>query len=253
MRDQRFGRLSITRPVAAGLMLAATGAIALSPGAASAAVTRPRPPTTVYAVTYTADSALYRLNPRSHAETLEGHAGIFLTDITFRRKVLYAISFTTLYRLNAATGARRRIGPLGLGGANALATQPGTKTLYGASHQGDLFTISTRTGRASVVGTFGHRLGSAGDLTFAYGRLYATVSRPGSSRSFLATVSLRTGAARIIGTTGYNKVWGLVTGSRALYGATVSGNFLAISPATGRARVIWRDGLPVSGLAAPSP
>src|ERR1039457_1313 len=88
MRDQRFGRLSITRPVAAGLMLAATGAIALSPGAARAAVTRPGPPRTIYAAPYAAHRALYRLNPRSHAETLEGHAGIFLTDITFRRKVV---------------------------------------------------------------------------------------------------------------------------------------------------------------------
>ena len=101
---------------------------------------------------------------------LEGHAGIFITDITFRRTVLYGISFTALYRLNAATGARRRVGPLGLDGANALATQPGTGVLYGASHQGELFTISTRTGRASLVGAFGHRLGSAGDLTFARGQ-----------------------------------------------------------------------------------
>ncbi len=265
MDDRRFRRLSLTRRAAGGVVLA--GALALSAGAASAgaasastagagaagaAVARPGPPRIVYAVTYARDSALYRLSPRSHTVRLEGHAGIFITDITFRRTVLYGISFTALYRLNAATGARRRVGPLGLDGANALATQPGTGVLYGASHQGELFTISTRTGRASLVGAFGHRLGSAGDLTFARGRLYATVSRPGSRRSFLATVSLRTGTAMIIGTTGYNKVWGLVTGSRALYGATVSGYFLAISPTTGRARVIWRDGLPISGLAAPS-
>ena len=268
MRNQRFGRFLLAVPVAGALVLAAAGALAPSPASASAApasaapasaapasaaVARARPPKTVYAVTYTANSALYRLNPRSHAVILEGHAGLFLSDITFRGKVLYGISFTALYRLNAATGARRRVGALGLSGANALATQPGTNTLYGASHQGDLFTISTRTGRASVIGAFGHRLGSAGDLTFVHGRLYATVSRPGSARSFLATVNVRTGAARVIGNTGYNKVWGLVTGSGTLYGATVSGNFLAISAATGRARVIWKDGLPVSGLAAPSP
>ena len=252
VRNQCFGRL-LSRPVSGGLVLAVAGALALSPAAASAAATTARPPTTVYAVTHAANSALYRLNPRRHAVIFEGHAGTYLSDIAFRRKILYAISFTALYRLNAATGAARPVGPLGLNGANALASQPGTDTLYGASHQGDLFTISARTGRASVIGRYGHRLNSAGDLTFAHGRLYATVSRPGSARSLLAVVNARTGAARIIGNTGYNDVWGLVTGSRALYGATFSGNFLAISPVTGRARVIWRDGLPVSGLAAPQP
>jgi hypothetical protein len=250
VRNQRFGRLSLARPAAGGLVLAVASALALSPAAAGAAVTRARPPGTVYAVTQAANSALYRLNPRTHAVIFEGHAGTYLADIAFRRRILYGISFTTTYRLNAATGARE-VGPLGLDGANALATQPGTSTLYGASHQGDFFSISTRTGRATVIGTYGHHLGSAGDLTFAHGRLYATVSRRGSSRSFLAAVNVRTGAARIIGNTGFKNVWGLVTGSRALYGATVGGNFLAISPATGRARVLWRDGLAVSGLAVP--
>ena len=184
---------------------------------------------------------------------LEGHAGLFLSDITFRGKVLYGISFTALYRLNAATGARRRVGALGLSGANALATQPGTNTLYGASHHGDLFTISTRNwpGQRHRRVRPPPRLSRRPDVRAR--RLQTTVSRPGSARSFLATVNVRTGAARVIGNTGYNKVWGLVTGSGTLYGATVSGNFLAISAATGRARVIWKDGLPVSGLAAPSP
>ena len=249
-REDRFAFFGLARLAAGGLVLAAASALALSPATASATVTRARPPRTVYAVTHAANSALYRLNPRTHTVIFEGHAGTYLADIAFRRRILYGISFTTTYRLNAFTGARR-VGPLGLNGANALATQPGTDTLYGASHQGDFFWISARTGRATVIGTFGHHLGSAGDLTFAHGRLYATVSRRGSSRSLLATVNVRTGAARIVGNTGFKNVWGLVTGSRALYGATFGGNFLAISPATGRARVIWREGLPVSGLAVP--
>jgi len=102
-----------------------------------------------------------------------------------------------------------------------------------------------------VIGRLGHLLGSSGDLTFARGRLYATLSEPGSQLSFLARVNLRSGAATIIATTRHNRVWGLVTGTRGLYGATFGGSFLAISPATGRTRVIWRDGLAVGGLAVP--
>jgi len=251
MLNRHFGKLLLTRAAAAGLALAAAGALALSPSAAGAAVARPRPPRTIYAVTFAANSALYRLNPRTHAVVLKGHTGAMLTDITFRHKILYAISFTTLYRLNAANGARHRVGPLGVSSANALTTQPGTGRLYGASQSGQFFRVSPRTGRATVIGRLGHLLGSSGDLTFARGRLYATLSEPGSQLSFLARVNLRSGAATIIATTRHNRVWGLVTGTRGLYGATFGGSFLAISPATGRTRVIWRDGLAVGGLAVP--
>ncbi|MGO9217299.1 MAG: hypothetical protein ACLP5E_05920 [Streptosporangiaceae bacterium] len=115
-----------------------------------------------------------------------------------------------------------------------------------------MFTINARTGRATIIGRFGRRLGSAGDLTFADGHLYATVDRHGSKWSFLATVNIRTGAANVIGPTGYRDVYGLVTENGAIYGATYSGKFLAICPITGRGRVIWNEGIAVGGLAAPS-
>ncbi len=70
--------------------------------------------------------------------------------------------------------------------------------------------------------------------------------------SFLAMVNVRTGAAKIIGNTHYSDVWGLVTGTGALYGATYGGKFLAISPATGRGKVIWTERIAVGGLAVPS-
>lgn len=158
-----------------------------------------------------------------------------------------------MYWLNARTGARHTIGKLGVRGANALATRPATRTLYGAGRDGILFRINARTGRAAVIGRFGHGLASAGDLTFADGHLYATVDRPGSTWSLLATVNVRTGAATVIGPTGYRKVYGLLTSNGALFGATYSGKYLALCRATGRGRVIWNDGLPIGGLAARSP
>jgi hypothetical protein len=248
----RIGR-RMAGGIAAAVTLAATGALALAPASANAAVALPLPPHTVYAVTFSANSALYTLNPWSHRETLVGNTGTELTDITFQGRALYAISFTDLYWLNPATGASHHIGSLGLStaNANALTTEPLTNTLYGADLTGDFFRINPWTGHTTLIGNFGHGLGSAGDLTFADGRLYATVSLNGSAETYLATVNVHTGAARIVGDTHNTDVFGLVSGAGALYGATDTGLFLAISPVTGRARTIWNEGLTVSGLATP--
>jgi hypothetical protein len=252
MRRYQYGK-RLTRPFARGIALAAAGALtlALAPSAALATA-RPTPPKSVYAITFSSDSALYRLDPRSRAVSLQGRTGVELTDVTFRKKTLFAISFTSLYRLNVKTGASQLIGSLGTATANALVTQPGTGVLYGADLNGNFFRINSRTGHTATIGSFGHSLTSAGDLTFARGRLYATVSRSGTASSFLATVNVHTGAAKIVGRTGYRNVWGLVTGKGALYGATYGGSFLAISTVTGRGAVIWRDRIAVGGAAVPS-
>jgi hypothetical protein len=232
------------------VVLATASVLALGQ-AASAAVARPRPPKTIYAVTNASDSALYRISPRTHGRKLIGRAGIQLTDLSFRGASLYAISFTSLYRLNTRTGASTYIGALGVSSANALATQPKTRTLYGADQYGDFFKVNPRTGQIRIIGTFGHGLGSLGDLTFSGTRLYAMVYRSGSTRGLLATVNVRTGAAKVVGRTGFANVYGLVTGQGALYGATANRRFLAISAKTGHAKAIWKDGLAVAGLATP--
>jgi hypothetical protein len=249
MRHNQPGR-RLTCSLALGLLLATAGTLTLPPAASAAA--RPTPPTTVYAITSSSDSALYRLEPGSHVVTLEGRTGAALTDITFQGQTLYAISFTDLYRLDAGTGASHLIGSLGLGTASALVTQPGTNTLYGADLNGNFFKINALTGHATIIGPFGNNLRSAGDLTFANGRLYATVRKSGSPTSFLATVDMSTGAATIIGNTGYSKVWGLVTGTGALFGATDGGEFVAISPITGQGTVTWNESIAAAGLAVPN-
>lgn len=268
LRRPVYGALTLA--IAGSLLLGASAASASNPGASKAGASKAgasnhgasnhgaskasaKQARGIYAITFAPDSALYRLNPRRHRTTLEGRTGVRLTDLAFRGRTLYAISFTDLYWLNARTGARHKIGRLGVSSANALATRPVTKTLFGADRNGTLFRISARTGRAAVIGRFGRGLGSAGDLTFAGGRLYATIDRHGSKWSFLATVNVRTGAATVIGPTGYRNVYGLLTGNGAIYGATYSGKYLAMCRATGRGRVIWNDGLPIGGLAAPSP
>ena len=257
----------LLRPIYGGLAVAVAGSLLLGASAASAAPTsaatpnaakpdaaaRAKQPRGIYAITFAPNSALYRLNPGSHRARLVGRTGVRLTDLAFRGRTLYAISFTDLYRLSARTGARREIGKLGVSGANALATRPATNSLYGADRNGILFRVNPRTGRATIIGRFGRHLLSAGDLAFADGHLYATVEHRGSARSLLASVNARTGAAKVVGSTGYRNVYGLVTRYGALYGATFSGKFLAMCRRTGQARAIWDDGLPIGGLAARSP
>jgi hypothetical protein len=259
MRDTDLVKTQLKRlfrPIYGGLAVAVAGSLLVGASAASAAPTsaaaHAKQPRGIYAITFAPHSALYRLSPGSHRARLVGRTGVRLTDLAFRGRTLYAISFTDLYRLNARTGARHTIGKLGVSGANALATRPATDTLYGADRNGILFRVNPRTGRAAIVGRFGGHLLSAGDLTFADGHLYATVEHRGSTRSLLASVNARTGAATVIGSTGYRNVYGLVTRNGALYGATFSGKFLAICRRTGRARAIWDDGLPIGGLAARS-
>jgi hypothetical protein len=229
---------------------ALAAAITLTLGSsASAATNLAKPPKTVYAITFSPNSALYRMNPRSHTAAFKGNTGVELTDVAFRGKTLYAISFTDLYRISTATGASHDIGALGVGSANALVAQPGTDTLYGADQGGDFFKVNPRTGHATIIGMYGNGLGSSGDLVFAHGHLYASVVSSTSATSLLATVNVRTGAAKVVGDTGFPNVYGLVAGKGALYGATFNGEFLRISPRTGRAKLIWKDGLAVGGTA----
>ena len=246
MRNPRLNHLT-----GGALVLAVTGVLALTPSAVSAATgaATARPPKTVYVVTFADPSVLYRLKPGSHTATLKGNTGEELTDIAFRGRTLYAISFTTLYTLNMTTGASNEIGELGLIGANALVTQPKTNTLYGADVGGDFFKINHRNAHVTMIGRYGHDLGSTGDLVFARHHLYATVLKETSSSttSFLARINLRTGAAKVIGSTGYKDVYGLVSRNGALFGATFGGKFISISLRTGRGKLIWKDGLAVGG------
>ena len=72
MRNSPSARLLVTSRAVGALALALAGALALCPAAASAASARAKPPRLVYAVTFSANSALYRLSPRSHRVTLAG-------------------------------------------------------------------------------------------------------------------------------------------------------------------------------------
>jgi hypothetical protein len=151
---------------------------------------------------------------------------------------LYGVQNLTtpqLWSINASTAAASPIGFLGLavGASNtavALEFSP-SGTLYTATTGGQLLTVNTTTGAATVVGTIGFP--AAGDLAFApNGNLYMS-SGPGVGASSLVQVNPTTGAGTMIGAIGFNDVFGLEFVGNTLYGLNDSGDLITIDPTTG--------------------
>ena len=186
-------------------------AVALSFGASAAAGERAARTDWLFGAD--SSSALFRIDPRSGAATLVGPTGISgMTDIAFTPNgKLYGVSFTQLYAIDARTGRARPIGSgLGMGSVNALASDA-RGHLYAASTGGDFGSVSTGTGRATRLGSYGPGIGSWGDLAFApNGALFATAQSGG--RGVLLVVDPRTGTAAARGPLGVQDVYGLTFG-----------------------------------------
>ncbi len=257
MRSQHALTLGVVTLTLGGLLLAPASARTVSqPDAARPAGEAPvakagaaaKPPRTVIAVTFEADSSLVRIHPRTGRSTIVGASGVTLTDVTARGAKLYAIGFGSLYTLSRSTGLATFVGNLGAADANALATRPKNRALYAAGTAGELYKVNRHTGVAATVGTFGHSLGSMGDLAFIGKHLYAAVLRSTGTKTLLARINVRTGKATVIGSTGFSAVFGLIAAKRHLYGATSTGIIISISKKTGRGHRLSNTALPIGGL-----
>ncbi len=135
---------------------------------------------------------------------------------------LWAISFTTLYRLDRETGTLAQVGSLGVSGANALAFDNGGD-LFAATDAGSLFRVDTLTGEATEVGALGGGFGSSGDLAFSLdGTLLGTV-RDAAGTNFLVLVDRATGEATPVSPgvpIGFDNVFGLAFVGESLFGLT---------------------------------
>jgi hypothetical protein len=126
--------------------------------------------------------------------SLLGNSGVVLTDIALSPgQQLFGESFTTLYSINQL-GSAIAIGPTGAL-LNGLVFSP-DGTLYASGGTG-LYTVNTTTGAATLVGTSGLGLRSAGDLSFNNGTLYETATN--GSVTDLLTLNTSTGAATVVG------------------------------------------------------
>ena len=173
--------------------------------------------------------------------TLSNGSLLSLTDVVLTTQgVLYAITFSTLYRLDPHTALATQIGSgLGFSNVNALGSDL-TGNLYGATTTGQFLTIDQQTGIATLVGNFGSGLISHGDIEFSpAGFAYATVLSS-STNSALAQVDATTGSATKTGfDTGFPDIFSLTFVGERLFGLSTDefgrGILVQISTAIGLA------------------
>ena len=176
------------------------------------------------------DSAgnLGKVDVATGAVTLVGSMGVTMTDIAFDPSGnLYGISFSDLYSINSTTAAITHIGSLGASLNSLVFGSDGT--LYSANNQ--LYTVSTSTGLASLIGSGGASYSSSGDLAFVGGNLYLSSTTPVSDS--LVKLNLATGAGTAVGAIGTSGVFGLATNDNiTLYGVAGT-DVYGINTATG--------------------
>ncbi|MEF2277193.1 hypothetical protein V3W47_02715 [Deinococcus sp. YIM 134068] len=210
----------------------------------------PIPEPTTYSAYAVTDNALYRVvlsGPGDDERVATLNTSSVITDLAWDGSDLYAVTFSTLVRIETETGEVTTVGDLGSFTMNAL-TADGDGTLYAASGSGGLYTVDKTTGRASLIGSLG--LPASGDLAFTpEGTLYATVtSSPFAETDTLATVDLTTGQATVIGEIGYPAVFGLDVQGGVLYGLTLGGELLTLDVTTGRATLVRETELDFTGM-----
>ncbi|HJL47635.1 MAG TPA: hypothetical protein RMG45_17405, partial [Polyangiaceae bacterium LLY-WYZ-15_(1-7)] len=164
---------------------------------------------------------------------------------------LFTCSFTTLYRVDAATAEVTEIGALGVPTEvrfNALtfvpagALDPAAEVLVAATADGDYYRIDVASGAATRVGTFADGYGSSGDLVSVLGAgTFATVFRDDLDEDWLVRLDPATGEITPVGSTGTVRLFGLGYWRNRLYGFNSFGWLLEIDVATGEASVVEMD------------
>ncbi len=176
----------------------------------------------------TGGAGLATVDVATGATSSVGSTNVVLTDIAFSPSGdLYGISFSSLYKVSASTGATTLVGSLGSvnGTANALVFgSDGTLYMAGSS----LYTLNTLTGAASAIGSIGFQ--SGGDLAFIGDELYLA-----SDRNQLIQVNTATGVGTLIGNLGVGNMYGLATPDNVnLYGVAGQNVYL-VDTASGAA------------------
>jgi uncharacterized delta-60 repeat protein len=209
-------------------------ALAATPTPSPTPVPTPTP-TVTGAVIYVSDSTdnLFTANTATGQVTDIGNMGVQMFDIAENAQgQLYGVdSSSDLDSINPTTAAVTPVGPLGTT-VNSLAFSP-QGTLYGANDS--LFTISTSTGAATLVGSLGGP-SSDGDLAFDNeGNLFLS-----TTANDLANVNTTTGEATDIGPIGASGIYGLAFGSDGvMYGvSTTTGQVFAINLSTGSGTLV---------------
>jgi hypothetical protein len=166
---------------------------------------------------YGADSSstLFVIDAKSGATRRIGDTGVRgMTDLAFTPNGrLYGVTFTRFYSIDPDTGRARPIGT-GLGFGSVNALASDRRgRLYVANTRGDFGRVAIGSGRVTRLGSYGKGLWSAGDLAFA-----PDGALYGSaSGNVLIRIDPATGAATIRGQIRYPDVYGLAFGPNGAF------------------------------------
>jgi hypothetical protein len=204
-------------------------------------------------------SKLYRVDTNTLAPievgTMAGLGTQSLTDLAIdKNDKMIGITLDKLYSLNETSGAATLVRDLSqsASGFTSLSFVPSdlndpnsADILVSANSVGEVFSIDTTTGNATMLGSYGTvpagRVGSSGDLIGVRGvGIYATVNigTDPTAQDFLARIDPTTWVATPLGIgTGYNDIFGLGFWQGKIYGfvstTPTSGKIITIDPNTG--------------------
>lgn len=169
---------------------------------------------------------------------------------------LYAVSKTTLYRIDPQTAHASKVAEVKEGAdknppPNVALTFERSGQLLASDKDGALRRIhytGSKKGQVELIGSYGSGLKSSGDLVaIKDGTLYgASDEGSGASKenNLLIRVDPKTGQARVVGAIGHGYVWGLAYWAGVIYGFTAeptnpgTGKLLRIDPDTGKGTLL---------------
>jgi len=162
-------------------------------------------------VFFSTTSSLYKLDLNTCTKTNLGSVAVsgIMTDIAFHPNGnLYVTSFNSLYTVDTNTLASTYIGNYGFSSnvlsMNALVSD-NNGVLYGASSQGNFYTINTSTGQVTLIGAL--PAASAGDMAFFNGKLYLAAT---SKRVYEVDIA-NPSQSILLGTTNAQDFFGFIT------------------------------------------
>ncbi len=196
---------------------------------------------TIYAHTAT---TLYTVDPTTFDITSVGSFGTSdeMTDLAITPdNMIYTISKTALYRVNAATGAATMIFS-GIASSNVALTFQKNGTLLAADQSGTVRVIDPTNNMVTDLGTYGSGYDTAGDLVaVSDGTLFGVSTEApglGSSTNVLIKVDTTNASATTVGEIGYTGVFGVAyTGGRVI-AFTSTGQIIRIDPTTGTGTLV---------------
>jgi len=203
---------------------------------------------------------LYRIDTATLAPvqigTMAGLGTQSLTDLAIDKDDNFiGITLDRLYSVDATTGAATLVRDLSQSahGFTSLSFVPSdlddpnsADILVSANSTGEVFSIDSATGNATMLGSYGMvpagRVGSSGDLIGVRGLgIYATVNigTDPAAQDFLAVIDPATWTATPLGTgTGFNDIFGLGFWQDTIYGfvanGTATGMMITIDRNTGK-------------------